>query len=342
MSIKSQFVSVIEWSNPDPDILFYKWTEHGDEIKDASKLIVGPGQGCVFVYEGQVKDVYLEEGLVELESDNIPFWTTVKSVLQAGESEHKVGLYFFRKAEVINVRWGTPTPIKYMDPKFNLPVELRAFGVYSLQITQPEAFFKNVVTGAEIYSTEDLKFLFLDRITPAITDILAKGKFSYIDVDGHRSEIATLTAQSVEPVFEKMGFKMTDYQVNGTTFDEDTNNRIAKIADISTDAQAANIAGVDYAQLKQLEALKEAAATKNSMGNLAMGMSAGIGMGQMMGNMFNNANNQQQPQPADNQVQASGANDIKAKLAQLKELYDSELISEEEYNTKKQEVLSQM
>ena len=43
--IKRQLRSVIEWQTPDEDVLFTQWTENGDEIKNASKLIVGPGQG---------------------------------------------------------------------------------------------------------------------------------------------------------------------------------------------------------------------------------------------------------------------------------------------------------
>ncbi|MGE4511090.1 MAG: antifreeze protein, partial [Sulfurimonadaceae bacterium] len=53
-AIKRQLRSVIEWKDMEEDALFYRWSENGDEIKNASKLIVGPGQGCIFVYEGRV------------------------------------------------------------------------------------------------------------------------------------------------------------------------------------------------------------------------------------------------------------------------------------------------
>ena len=78
MGISDQLRTVIQWQDPDPEALFEQWTEDGDEIKNASKLIVGPGQGCVFVYEGRVEAVIEEPGLVKLSTDNIPFWTTVK------------------------------------------------------------------------------------------------------------------------------------------------------------------------------------------------------------------------------------------------------------------------
>ena len=38
--LSRQLRSVIQWENPDPNVLFQCWTDHGDEIKNASKLIV--------------------------------------------------------------------------------------------------------------------------------------------------------------------------------------------------------------------------------------------------------------------------------------------------------------
>ena len=97
-AITGQLRSVIEWKNPAPDVLFQRWTDNGDEIKNASKLILGPGQGVVFVYEGKPQAVITESGMTDLKTQNIPFWTTITKFMQAFRSEHKVGIYFFRTA----------------------------------------------------------------------------------------------------------------------------------------------------------------------------------------------------------------------------------------------------
>jgi len=47
--LRRQLRSVIEGENPQPDELFHHWTTNGEEIKNASKLMVGPGKGCIFV-----------------------------------------------------------------------------------------------------------------------------------------------------------------------------------------------------------------------------------------------------------------------------------------------------
>ena len=111
-SVKNQLRSVIEWSNPSADSVFEKWTSSGDEIKNASKLIVNPGQGCIFIYEGKVVAVYSQPGIVDLKTANIPFWTTITKFMQAFVSEHKVGLYFYKTAQLVDLKWGTPSVVK--------------------------------------------------------------------------------------------------------------------------------------------------------------------------------------------------------------------------------------
>ena len=64
--------TVIEWKEQDNRLLFHQLETTTDEIKDASKLIVAPGQGCIVVYDGQVKTTLTEAGVYEMESDNHP------------------------------------------------------------------------------------------------------------------------------------------------------------------------------------------------------------------------------------------------------------------------------
>ena len=68
--IKSQLRSVIEWNGSPDDALIWKWDGSGEELKNASKLIVKPGQAEIFLDEGSVKAVHLQSGLFELSTAN--------------------------------------------------------------------------------------------------------------------------------------------------------------------------------------------------------------------------------------------------------------------------------
>ena len=66
---KRQLKTVIEWTNQEPNVLFYEFPTPTSEIKNASKLIINPGQGCILVYKGEVIDVIIKSGIYELSTD---------------------------------------------------------------------------------------------------------------------------------------------------------------------------------------------------------------------------------------------------------------------------------
>lgn len=327
--LKRQLRSVIEWKNPPTDALMMQWTENGDEIKNASKLIVGPGQGCIFVYEGKVQSVIDEECMIELDTANIPFWTTIKKFMQLFESEHKVGIYFYRKSKVLDQKWGTPSPIKYDDPKYQFPVGLKAFGNYSYCIYDPKAFFVSVVGSHQTFHAHDFRAVMSARIIHPIADYLAENQYSYAEIDSKREEIARGISIKLSIAFRKLGFDITDFRIEGTDFDEDTQQRINRIADLTAEAHAAKAVGMNYADMQKLEAMRDAAQNEGGGAGMGMGLGAGIGLGQAMSQSLTEV-------PL---ADGTAGNDPMAKLTQLKKMFEAELITEQEYADKKQHIL---
>jgi membrane protease subunit (stomatin/prohibitin family) len=327
--LKNQLRSVIDWNNSTAATLFERWSQHGDEIKNASKLIVGPGQGCLFVYEGRVQGVHVQEGMFDLRTANLPFVTTLLRVMQGFVSEHKVGLYFFRTAKILNLKWGTPSLIKYEDPRYKLPVGLRAFGNYSTRITDPAAFFVNVVAGKTPFLIDDIREPINARIEQPLTDYLAESKLSYTEIDANREEIAAGLSTKLASEFSRLGFVLEDFRIQGTSFDEDTMRRINRIADISAETQAANSAGLSYAELQRLAALRDAAKNQGAAG---VGMAMAVGM-----NMAGAASSATPPGASE-----AAAHDPAVVLQRLKALLDQGLISHEDFEAKKKEVLARL
>jgi membrane protease subunit (stomatin/prohibitin family) len=330
--IRRQLRTVIEWQDPSPEALFCQWSDNGDEIKNASKLIVNPGQGCIFVYEGQIRSVLLQPCMVELATANIPFWTTITKFMQFFESEHKVGIYFFRTTKVLNQKWGTLSPIKYEDPRYGIPVGVKAFGNFSYRIVEPRDFFVNVVGGHAEFTTDDFRTIMAERLIQSISDHIAESRFSYTEIDAQREEIAAGLSGRLTADFGKLGFAVEDFRIEGINFDEDTVRRIGRIADMVAEAQAVKAVGTDYVSLQRLEALKEAARNEGGGAGMGMGLGAGIGMGQTL------AQTMGQTAAVASQTVASG-DDPAARLAQLKQLFDQSLITAEEYAAKRKQIL---
>lgn len=291
-AIKGQVRSVIEWKDPDPDILIWRWNGGNDELKNASKLIINPGQAAIFVYEGQIKAIHDYAGMFDLRTANIPFWTTITKIMQGFTSEHKANIYFVRLTEFLNQKWGTKAPIKYTDPVYKFPVGMRAFGNFSFHITDVRTFFTSISGNVDVYPISQIRNVIVDRILLPMTDLFAESGYSYADIDSKRMELSEELTKKVAPEFEKLGFEMSDFRIENTDFDEKTQERIDKISDSMADAQAANALGNinaqgmnNYSRMEQLKAMNTAAGNEGMAGaGIGMGMGAGMGMG--MGNMM--------------------------------------------------------
>lgn len=298
--MKNQLRSVIEWRDPSPELLIARWDGTNDELKNASKLIVNPGQAAIFVYEGAVRAVHEQPGLYELATANIPFWTTVTKFMQSFQSEHKANIYFVRTTEFLDQKWGTKGPVKYEDPAYRFPVGLRAFGNFSFRMTAPQRFFVTVAGTRSAFTVDEIRLAIVDRMLMPLTDLMAESGFSYVEVDRNRVELAERLKPRLDEVLAKLGFALTDFTIEHTDFDDETKARIGKIADKIAEAEAINALGkVDpasmqnYATIEQLNALRDAAKNEGGVAGMGVGLGAGIGLGQAMGGAFQQQAQQQ-------------------------------------------------
>lgn len=254
--------------------------------------------------------------------------------MQKFQSEHKVGIYFYKKTQILNQKWGTPSIIKYMDPLYNFEVGLRAYGNYSFQINDPGHFFVNVIGVGSEYTTTQFRTVMSAKIIEPLTDYFAEAGFGYSDIDKERQEISAGIRERLLKEFSDLGFDLIDFKIEGTSFDDSTMKRINRIADMTAEAEALKRVGMNYSDQQKLEAMKMAAQNEGGGAGLGMGMGAGMGMGQMMAGMMGS---QQTPQQA---PATADPNDPMVKIKKLKEMFELELITKEEYEAKKKEILS--
>jgi len=306
---KNQLASVIEWTNSQLYELLYKFPSVNDEIKNASKLIIGPGQGVILVYEGVITDVLADEGIYTLETDNHPFVTTLLKLRTAFESEHKLKIYFFRTADITNQNWGTANAIKYVDPVYKFPVELGANGNFSYRITSPKLFFAETAGLSDLYTTVQAKALMQSRITQILATQLATAQFSYQQIDAQLGLLSDRLKEALSAEFNLVGLLLNDFRINGTIFDKGTQERINSIADVVAETDAAkNQGGISGAALQ-------------------------LGAGLALSKIFNDQQEVQQGTKMDDPI---------LQLHKLKQLLDEKIITQEEFDAKKKDWLDKL
>ncbi|MBZ4190110.1 SPFH domain-containing protein [Niabella beijingensis] len=325
----NQLSKVIQWENQSPALLWYRFPSKQNEIKNASKLIVAPGQGCILVYEGKIADIIDTEGIYNLKTDNHPFITTLLNLRQNFESEHKLYVYFYRKAQVVNQAWGTATPVKYVDAVYNIPIEMGANGNFSYSIANPKFFYTEIIGSKESYTTDEMRTVVADRIPQLIATALSERRYSYQEIDAQLHYIAQQLLRILNESFTTLGLQLTDFRITGTQFDEKTQERIGRVADISTDVKAAGQAGLDYADLEKLRALRDAARNEGGLAGAGVQFGAGMELGKKL--------NQQT-----DDILSKSNTDTVEKLRKLKLLLDENIITPAEFEEKKKELLGQL
>lgn len=320
---KRQLRTVVEWKEQDGQLLFHLMETTTDEIKNASKLIVAPGQGCVVVYDGKVSGVLTEPDVYSMETANHPFITSLLNLAQRSESEHKMRFYFFRTAEVVNVLWGTASPVKYIEPDYKLPVTLGACGNFSIKIADAGRMFTTLLGTISNYSIADAQELVSSRIVAPLSSFLAEKAYPYREVDSHLMDLSNELKERTAAELEKLGLELIDFRVNSVTFDEDTMERIGRIANMTAEQRAAAEVELDYVSMQKLEALRDAARNEGGLAGAGLQLGAGV-------------------QLAKDVFKTQAADDSTERLRKLKKLLDEQLITEEEYEKKKNEIISQL
>ena len=151
-----QLANVVEWNQVREDILFWKWSNK--EIKKGSKLIVRPGQDAIFLYNGRVEGIFEDEGSYDIESEIIPFLSTLKGFKFGFNSGLRAEVLFINTKEHL-VKWGTKNAINLPAPGLPGGMPIRAFGTFSCKIADHMVLSDKLAGIKQMYTVEDVHFL---------------------------------------------------------------------------------------------------------------------------------------------------------------------------------------
>ncbi len=332
--IKGQFIDVIEWVDFSRDVLMWKFPDQDKEIKMGAQLTVRESQAAILINEGKMADIY-QPGRHELTTRNMPILTSLNSWKYGFDSPFKVDVYFFNTRQFTDNKWGTPSPVTIPDSKFG-QVEFRAFGSYNFRIADFEKFFKElagtnpILTLSEVDGT--IKGKLVDRFTEVVAE-MAETNFSFVQMQAQKSEFAAALQPRIAEYLDQFGLELTDFSIQSITLPDELREYLNKNTQM-------NMVG-DMQKFMQFQAANavEKAAENPSGGNTGVEMGTGFAMGQMMMNMMNNQGQQQGDQ---GQGEAPSKDDIMDTLKKLGELKKEGLITEEEFNEKKKELLAKL
>ncbi len=143
-----QFSNVVEWEEYRDDLLFWKWDNK--EIKKGSRLIIRPGQDAIFMYNGKLEGVFTDEGSYDIESEIIPFLSTLKGFKFGFNSGIRAEVLFINTKE-FTVRWGTRQAINIPNQALPGGMPVRANGTFNCKLSDHMAFIDKIARAEGLF-----------------------------------------------------------------------------------------------------------------------------------------------------------------------------------------------
>jgi membrane protease subunit (stomatin/prohibitin family) len=343
--IKKQFIDIIQWTESGDGTLAWRFPMAEMEIQHGASLTVRESQMAVFVNEGQVADVF-GPGMYKLSTQTLPVLTYLKNWDKLFESPFKSDVYFFSTRQQVDQKWGTPQPVTIRDKDFGA-VRLRAFGNYSYRVADPKLFHTEISGTRETYTTADLDGQLRGLVLQHISSAIASSGIPFLDLAANQIQFAQALATDLTPAFEKIGLKLEGMTVQSVSLPEE----LQKVLDQKIGmGMVGNDMGkfMQYQTAQAIPKFAEGAAGGGGGSGIAgdaMGLGAGVALGQVLAqNLAAGLQGNPAGAAAAGAAPAAGVKpeDIMATLEKLGDLKAKGILTQEEFDAKKAELLKKL
>ena len=340
--IRKQFIDIIQWTEDDQGTLAWRFPMADMEIQNGGSLTVRESQMAVFVNEGKVADVF-GPGTYKLTTQTLPVLTYLKNWDKLFESPFKSDVYFFSTRQQIDQKWGTPQPITIRDADFGA-VRLRAFGNFNYRVADPKLFHTEISGTRERYTTQELDGQLHGLVLQNISNAIAGSGIAFLDLAANQLMFAQALVAQLTPEFAKIGLKLEGMTVQNVSLPEE----LQKIMDQKI---GMGMVGNDMGKFMQYQTAQAipkfaegAGAGGGGIAGDAMGLGAGMALGQVLAqNLQQGLKPAAAPASAAPEAAASvKADDVIAMLEKLGELKGKGILTQEEFDAKKAELLKKL
>ena len=269
-------------------------------ISNGSGIVVADGQCMIIVDQGKIVEICAEPGEYTYDMSSEPslfagslgrsildtFKEMGKRIAHGGEAANDQRVYYFNTKELLDNKFGTPTPVPFrvVDNNIGLDIDItvRCNGVFSYKIADPILFYSNVCGNVKTaYTREDidkqLKAEFLAALQPAFAKISEMG-VRYSALPGHTMELSDAMNEVLSSKWkETRGLQIVSIAINSISAPKEDEDMIKEMQKTAV-YRNANMAGAALVGA-QTEAMKTAAGNAGGAmaGFMGMNMAAQAG-----------------------------------------------------------------
>lgn len=331
----ARILDVVEYPNMGSNEIVRRIPERGSgDFRMGSQLIVREGQAAVFFRDGKALDAF-GPGRHTLTTANLPLLVNLVKMVFSGNTPFTAECYFVNLTDLLDQRWGTPEPITLRDEVLRM-VRVRAHGTYNMQVTDPQLFVAQIVGSRGYYATKDIENYLRSIIINRLTDLLGENIKSILDLPAMFEEVSAAARVRLRGDFAALGLTLKQLYILSVSPTEETSKAIDEAASMGA------VGDMDrYMKFKAARAIGDAATAGGAAGaatQTGLGLGTGLAAGKILAESLSTPSTPAAP-PAG---AAPAAPDPMQALKQIKELLDAGLISQEDYDAKKKEILGRL
>ena len=312
-------------------------------ISNGSKIYVPENTAAVIFDNSGIQEIVSESGGYEYRQGESSIFARDgigKSIVEqvvnrtgyGGMPGREIRVCFVNLRELRNIKFGTTSPINYNDSFYNMDLRLTSYGTMSIQIINQERFVREYLpANTDYYSfgDEQTKMQIVNEFMQSF--IVALGGLSG---DYRISQLPAQTGEMVKKILadeknagtweNRFGFRLCNISIKNIELTEDSQNLIDQY-------------NINRVELLPYEGVSKKASDIKAQQNISEGIKehgfgdgpAGMFLGMDMAKDFFGKN-------------SNGKRELKEQIElvkELKELYDSGVLSKEEFEKKKKEIL---
>jgi membrane protease subunit (stomatin/prohibitin family) len=190
------------------------------------------------------------------------------------KSPFKSEVYFVSTTRFNDNKWGTKNPIMCRDPEFG-PVRIRAFGTYSMRVTDAGKFMKEIVGTDGEFTAAEISVQVRNIMVQEVSRVLAGSQIPVLDMAANTADLGKLVTTAIAPTIANYGISIPEFYIENISLPEEVEKMLDKRTSMGIVGDLNK-----FSQFSAAEAMTTAAANPNgSMGaGLGMGMGMGVGM----------------------------------------------------------------
>lgn len=287
---QGQFANVVEWQEYRDDVIFWKWGNQ--ELKKGSKLIIRPGQDAIFLYNGRIEGIFRDEGRYEMESQIIPFLSTLKGFKFGFNSGLRAEVLFVNQKE-FSVKWGVKSAVNI--PTEGLPggMPIRAFGLFNMKVDDYITLIDKIAGVKQQYTVDEVRERVLAVLDGLLMRWIAREGKDMFNLQANAPEIGRGIRDDLDMELRGIGLAVTGFSISSFTYPEEIQKRINQTAGVHMVGDVDKLTRVSMADSLSKPGHSTAGDTASSMAGMMAGM-------QMAKEMFS-----QPPQESGRQTSSS-------------------------------------